>query len=171
MRENSLFRLELSGHQTMVFESIIVMFLTGFIASFLGTAAHDVVSASRVGQLGPLPVVAALIVAVLPGLLAALGVYVLVSASEEVLRYEAGLYSSQGVTKSSLIRIWVVLYAAVPSLAYVVGLLGDFALNPGSTLQIELVLPLALSVAVTFFAIVSKTSKILDSSPYTVIRG
>lgn len=129
------------------------------------------VSASSVGLLGPLPTAAALVTTVLPAVLAALGVYALVSASEEVLRYEAGLYSSQGVNRSSLVRIWVVLYAAVPSFAYVVGLLGNLTLNAGSALQIELILPLVISVAVTFLAVVRKTNRILDSSPYAVVRA
>ena len=171
MRENSLLRLELSGHQSMIFGAIVAMFLTGFIASFLGTTAHDVVSASSVGLLGPLPTTAALVVTVLPAFLAALGVYALINASEEALRYEAGLYTSQGVSRSSLLRVWVVLYAAVPSLAYVVGLIGDLTLNAGSTLEIELILPLVISIAVTFLGIVRKTNRILDSSPYLVVKA
>jgi hypothetical protein len=147
------------------------MFLTGFIASFLGGAAYNVVTASNAGLLGAFPTFASILVAILPAVLAALGVYALVNASEEGLRYEAGLFSSQGFSRSSLIKIWVVLYAAAPSAAYVVGLGADLVLNVGSSLQIELVLPLVISVATTFFAVVYETSNVLRTSPYATLKA
>ena len=167
----SLYRLEFSGHLSTILVSSTVMLLIALISSSIGTAAHDVVAASAEGVSGWSSALAAILITSLPPMLAAFGVYTLVDANEEVIRYEAGLYSSQGIGRGSIIAVWTVLYGLIPVLAYFSGILGYSDFNLRAALNPEVALPLTITTSTVLVAVWYKLVRILDLTPYAVLKS
>ncbi len=100
-----------------------------------------------------------------------LGAYALVDASEDVLRYEAGLYSSQGIGRARILEAWMVLHGHIPVLAYAVGVLAYVAFSAGSSIQLEIVLPLVISAPTILLSVNRRLNRIVNSAPYVTVRS
>src|SRR5208282_6712582 len=104
------------------------------------------------------------------------GMYAMIGASEEALRYEVGVFYSQGVDGYSIVDTWTALYGWIPTVAYGLGLSLYFALDPAAASQLQSVLADIASGLIlvaglpTFILIPRKLYEILDGSPYSVMK-
>ncbi len=170
MLASNLYWLEFKGHSSTILASSVAMFLTSLFSSVIGTAAHDIVTASTEGLSAWFVPLAAIVMTTLPATLAALGVYAITDASEGVLRYEAGLYSSQGVDSSLLAGVWSVTLGLIPIVSYAVGVVTYVSLTSGSSFNVEILLPFIVSGAVTLLAVERKLKSVFDTAPFVTIK-
>ena len=102
----------------------------GYVSSFLEYASYTAAEVSVEALPGLVPSVILVVMALMPALFVALGMYALVSASESSLKYEIGVYYSQGVDGYSVIDTWTTLYGWIPTLGYALGLVIYFGSTP-----------------------------------------
>jgi hypothetical protein len=171
LRENSILRLELSGHQSLVVGASVAMFIAGFASTFLGLPAHDIVASSTVGTAGELDSSLAVVIAVLPAVFSPLGVYAIVEAAQSMMRYEAGVYSSQGVERSRLLRAWMLLLGVAPLAAFLLGAGADIAFTPSFVVSVEVLLPIVVSAPLVLAVTAYKITAALNESAYGTMRS
>lgn len=171
MRETSVLRLELSGHQSMVAGGFVAMFVAGFASTYIGLPAHDIVVSAAVGESGLADSIGAVVVAVLPAVFSTFGIYAIVEAAQSMLRYEAGVYSSQGVARSVLFRAWTLLFGFAPLVAFLLGALTDVAFTPSFVISLEVLLPIAVSTPLILIVTLYKIRTALNESAYGTMRG
>jgi hypothetical protein len=162
---------EAVGHKAIVLVGSLTMLFTGFISSYLGAAAQDVLAAASVGIVGWLPLAVATFVVLSPAIFAAVAMLLLVEVASAILKHEAGVYVSQGVRRSSLLRAWIFLYGIIPALCYVLGLVAYVEYNNVTSVQVEVALPLLSAVILGPILVLRNLQGILAEFPYAVIRA
>lgn len=168
--------MELRGHATTVIIFSIAMGFAGYVSSFLEFASYTAAAVSAEALPGLIPSLILVVMALLPAVFVAIGMYAMIGASEEALRYEVGVFYSQGVDGYSIVDTWTALYGWIPTLAYALGLCVFFAEYPSDTSQLQSVLADVASGLIlvaglpTFFLIPRKLYEILDGSPYSVMK-
>ena len=117
------------------------MAFAGYLATFFEDASWIAAEAS--GTTSPSFAPSAILVgmATLPAIFVVLGVYALIDANEEALRYEIGVYCSQGMDGDSVVDVWSALYGWIPVGAYLAGLLAYLAFTPGVVANLQNGLP------------------------------
>ncbi len=172
-----LFLTELKGHAPVVIICFVAMAFGGYVSSFLEYASYTAADISAEALPGLVPSVILVIMALLPALFVALGMYSLISASEASLRYEIGVFYSQGVDGYAVIDTWTTLYGWIPTLGYALGLVVYFGSNPAAFAGLQAVLAdvasglILVSGLPTFILIPRKLYEVLDTSPYNVVRS
>jgi hypothetical protein len=174
---HGLFVIELMGHLPTVIICCIAMAFAGSVSGFLESASYDAASISTEGLPGLVPSVILVMMALLPGIFVALGMYALIDASDEALRYEVGLYSSNGIDGYAIVDAWTSVYGWIPVLAYGLGMVIYFASSPGAATNLAPVLAdvvsglLLVAGLPVFILIPRRLYRILDESPYAVVRS
>jgi len=172
-----LLRIELASHAATIVVSCAAMGFAGYLATFFENASW--VAAEAAGTTSPTFGPSAILVAMatLPAIFVVLGVYALNDANEEALRYEVGVFSSQGIDGDTVIDVWSALYGWIPVGAFLVGLLSYLAFTPGVIANLQSGLPDIISGLffitgmATLILIPYKLNGVLDASPYTVVRS
>ncbi len=172
-----LLRIELASHAPTVIVSCAAMGFAGYLATFFENASWVVAEAS--GANSPVFGTSAILVvmATLPAIFVVLGVYALIDANEEALRYEVGVFCSQGIDGDAVIDVWSALYGWIPIGAYFLGLLSYLALTPGVIANLQSGLPDIISGLFfitgmsTLIMIPLKLNGVLETSPYAVVRS
>lgn len=168
--------MELRGHATTVAIFSVAMGFAGYVSSFLEYASYNAAAVSAEALPGLIPSLILVVMALLPAVFVAVGMYAMIGASEEVLKYEVGVFYSQGVDGYSIVDTWTALYGWIPTLAYGIGLSIYFVVDPAAASQLQTVLPDIASGLIlvaglpTFILIPRKLYEILDSSPYSVVK-
>jgi hypothetical protein len=176
-RVRGLLLTELFGHAPTVIICFIAMVFGGYVSSFLEYASYSAAAISVEALPGLIPSLILVIMALMPALFVALGMYALVSANQEALRYEIGVYYSQGVDGYAVMDTWTTLYGWIPTLGYALGLTIYFGTNAAAFNQLQAVLAdvvgglILVSGLPTFILIPRKLYEILDTSPYSVVRS
>jgi len=176
-RVRGLFLTELTGHAPTVAICFVAMAFGGYVSSFLEYASYTAAAVSAEALPGLVPSIILVIMALMPAIFVALGMYALVSASQESLKYEIGVYYSQGVDGYAVMDTWTTLYGWIPTLGYALGLVVYFASTPAAFVQLQAVLAEVASGLIlvaglpTFILIPRKLYDILDTSPYSVVRS
>jgi hypothetical protein len=171
LRETSVLRLELSGHQSMVAGGLVAMFMAGFASTYIGLPAHDIVVSSAVGDIGLADSIVAVVTAILPAIFSPIGIYALVEAAQSMLRYEAGVYSGQGVERSTLFRTWMLLFGFAPLVAFLLGAAADMAFTLSFIVSLEVLLPIAVSSPLIIIVAFYKIRATLNNSAYGIMRS
>ena len=172
-----LLTIELASHAPTILVSCAAMGFAGYLATFFENASW--VAAEAAGTTSPSFAPSAILVAMatLPAIFVVLGVYALIDANEEALRYEVGVYSSQGIDGDTVIDVWSALYGWIPVGAFLVGLLTYLAITPGVIANLQSGLPdiitglFFITGMATLIMIPYKLNGVLDTSPYTVVRS
>jgi hypothetical protein len=172
-----LMRIELTSHAPTILASCVAMGFAGYLATFFESASW--IAAEAAGTTSPSFAPSAILVAMatLPSIFVVLGVYALLDANEEALRYEVGVFCSQGIDGDTVIDVWSALYGWLPIAAYLLGLLGYLAITPGVIANLQNGLPDIISGLffitgmATLILIPYKLNGVLDTSPYTVVRS
>jgi len=172
-----LLRIELASHAPTVIVSCAAMGFAGYLATFFENASW--VAAEAAGATSPSFSPSAILVAMatLPAIFVVLGVYALIDANEEALRYEVGVFSSQGIDGETVVDVWSALYGWIPVGAFLVGLLSYLAFTPGVIANLQSGLPdiitglFFITGMATLVMIPYKLNGVLDTSPYTVVRS
>ena len=176
VKVRSLFVTELVGHAPTVIICFVAMAFGGYVSSFLEYASYTAADISAEALPGLVPSVILVVMALMPALFVALGMYALVSASEASLKYEIGVFYSQGVDGYSVIDTWTTLYGWIPTLGYALGLVIYFGSTPQAFAGLQAVLADVASGLIlvaglpTFILIPRKLYDVLDTSPYNVVR-
>jgi hypothetical protein len=173
----SLFRLELASHASTIFVSCLAMGFAGYLATFFENASW--VAAEAAGSTSPTfaPSAILVVMATLPSIFVVVGVYALIDANEEAFRYELGVFFSQGLDGDTVVDVWSALYGWLPIIAYLLGLMSFLVVTPGAVANLQAGLPDIISGLffitgmATLIMIPLKLNKVLDSSPYTVVRA
>jgi hypothetical protein len=177
VKVESLFFAELRGHAGTVAVSAVAMGFAGYISSFFEAASYTAANLSAEALPGLVPSVVLASFALLPALFVTLGMYALVDATEEAFRYEVGVYASQGIDGYTIVDTWSSLYGWIPILAYAAGLTLFFALDPAAFTALQAVLAdiiagiILVAALPGFFLIPRKLNRILETSPYVVVRS
>lgn len=177
LKVRGLFMTELLGHAPVVAICFVAMVFGGYVSSFLEYASYTAAAVSAEALPGLIPSVILVIMALMPALFVALGMYALVTANEESLRYEIGVFYSQGVDGYAVIDAWTSLYGWIPTLGYILGLIIYFGSTPAAFVQLQAVLADVVSGLIlvaglpTFILIPRKLYDVLDTSPYAVVRS
>jgi len=172
-----LLRIELAAHAPTIMVSAAAMAFAGYLATFFEDASWIAAEAS--GTTSPSFAPSAILVgmATLPAIFVVLGVYALIDANEEALRYEVGVYCSQGMDGDTVVDVWSALYGWIPVGAYLVGLLAYLAFTPGVIDNLQAGLPDIISGLffitgmATLIMIPAKLNGVLETSPYAVARS
>jgi hypothetical protein len=172
-----LMRIELASHAPTILASCVAMGFAGYLATFFENASW--VAAEAAGTTSPsfAPSAILVVMATLPSIFVVLGVYALLDANEEALRYEVGVFCSQGIDGDTVIDVWSALYGWLPIAAYFLGLLGYLAFTPGVIASLQNGLPdiitglFFITGMATLILIPYKLNGVLDTSPYTVVRS
>lgn len=172
-----LIRMELASHSPTVVVSCLAMFFAGYLATFFENASWVAAEAAGTNSptFGPSAILVAM--ATLPAIFVVLGVYALIDANEEALRYEIGVFCSQGIDGDSVIDAWSALYGWIPIGAYLLGLLSYLAFTPGVVANLQSGLPdiitglFFITGMATLVMIPLRLNGVLDSSPYAVARS
>jgi hypothetical protein len=173
----SLLTMELRAHAPTVFVSCLAMGFAGYLATFFDYASWR--AAEAAGTTSPTfePSGILVVLATLPSIFVVVGVYALLDANEEALRYEVGVFASQGIDDNTVIDTWSALYGWFPVLAYLVGLLSYLAFTPGVIANLQNGLPDIISGLffitgmATLIMIPLKLNHVLELSPYSVVKG
>ncbi|MDG6926790.1 MAG: hypothetical protein JRN09_09600 [Nitrososphaerota archaeon] len=177
LKVRGLFLTELYGHAPTVAICFVAMAFGGYVSSFLEYASYTAAAVSAEALPGLIPSVILVIMALMPALFVALGMYALVSASEESLKYEIGVFYSQGIDGYAVVDTWSTLYGWIPTLGYALGLCVYFGTAPAAFAQLQAVLADVASGLIlvaglpTFILIPRKLYDVLDTSPYNVVRS
>jgi ABC-type antimicrobial peptide transport system permease subunit len=138
----------------------------------MSNSANDIAKAAS-SVTGEWPVaLASTLLLVVPSIFSAIGVYAIVEANTDLLRYEAAVLTSQGVNRSTLMRVWLVLLAAIPAIAYVLGLVSflQFSVprtDPGSLAIAAPILSTSLTLLTLTYV---KITSVLNSAPFRTLR-
>lgn len=176
-RVQGLLTIELESHASTVLVSCVAMFFAGYLATFFDNASW--VAAEAAGTTSPSfgPSAVLVAIATLPAIFVVLGVYALIDANEEALRYEIGVFMSQGIDGQTVVDVWSALYGWLPVTAFLIGLLSYLFATPGVIANLQTGLPDIISGLffitgmATLIMIPYKLNGVLDSSPYTVVRS
>lgn len=171
-----LMMIELKSHSSTILVSCVAMFFSGYLATYFDNASW--VAAEAAGTTSPSfgPSAMLVILATLPSIFVVLGVYALLDANEDALRYEIGVFSSQGIDGQTVVDVWSALYGWLPIAVFLLGLLSYLFLTPGVIVNLQTGLPDIISGLffitgmATLIMIPYKLNGVLDSSPYTVVR-
>ena len=106
MRVESFFLSELRGHAESVAIASCAMAFAGFVSSYFESSSYVAANVSSEALPGLVPSVYLASLALLPALFVTLGMYALVDASEEVFRYEIGVFASQGIEGYTIVDTW-----------------------------------------------------------------
>lgn len=169
--------IELASHAPTIVVSCAAMGFAGYLATFFENASW--VAAEVAGTTSPsfAPSAILVVMATLPSIFVILGVYALIDANEEALRYEVGVFCSQGIDGDTVIDVWSALYGWLPITAYFLGLLAYLAFTPGVIANLQNGLPDIISGLffitgmATLILIPFKLNGVLKTSPYTVVRS
>jgi len=169
--------IELASHAPTIVVSCVAMGFAGYLATFFDNASW--VAAEAAGTTSPsfAPSAMLVVMATLPSIFVVLGVYALIDANEEALRYEVGVFCSQGIDGDTVVDVWSALYGWLPIAAYFLGLLGYLAFTPGVIANLQTGLPdiitglFFITGMATLIMIPYKLNGVLDTSPYTVVRS
>ena len=131
MRFQGLLVIELVGHLPTILISCIAMAFAGYVSGFIEAASYTAAAVSAGALPGLVPSVILVLMALLPAIFVALGMYALIDASDEALRYEVGVYSSYGIDGYTIVDVWTSLYGWIPTLAYGLGMTGVLRIEPG----------------------------------------
>ena len=172
-----LLQIELASHASTILVSCAAMGFAGYLATFFMNASW--VAAEAAGTTSPSFSPSAILVAMatLPAIFVVLGVYALIDANEEALRYEIGVFCSQGLDGDTVVDVWSALYGWIPIGSYFLGLLAYLAFTPGVIANLQGGLPDIISGLffitgmATLILIPAKLNGVLDASPYTVVRS
>jgi len=173
----NFFLTELRGHAGTVAASAAAMAFAGYLSASFEAESYTAANVSAEALPGLVPSVLLAGLSLLPALFVTLGMYALVDASEEVFRYEVGVYASQGIDGHTLVDTWSSLYGWIPSLAYVLGLAAYFLADPRAFSELQAVLAdivgglLLVSALPGFFLVPRRLYAMLDRSPYVVLRS
>jgi hypothetical protein len=177
MKVRGLFMTELLGHAPTVAICFIAMAFGGYVSSFLEYASYTAAAVSAEALPGLVPSVILVIMALMPAVFVALGMYALVSASQESLKYEIGVFYSQGIDGYAVVDTWSTLYGWIPTIGYALGLTVYFATNAAAFAELQAVLADIVSGLIlvaglpTFILIPRKLYDVLDASPYSVAKS
>jgi hypothetical protein len=169
---SSLYWTELLGHSTAIAAGSLATVITAIFTGVMSSSANDIAKASS-SAIGQWPIgLASTMLLVVPSIFSAIGVYAIVDANADLLRYEAAVLTSQGVERSTLMRVWLVLLAAIPAVAYVLVLLSFLQLSvprtdPGS---LAIIAPIFLTSATMLMLTYMKVTSIMDSIPFGALR-
>jgi len=172
-----LLRIELTSHAPTIIVSCAAMGFAGYLATFFENASWVAAEASGTTSPTFAPSAILVVMATLPAIFMVLGVYALIDANEEALRYEVGVFSSQGIDGDTVIDVWSALYGWLPVSAFLVGLLSYLAFTPGVIANLQNGLPDIISGLffitgmATLIMIPYKLNGVLKTSPYTVVRS
>jgi hypothetical protein len=172
-----LLRIELVSHASTVIVSCIAMGFAGYLATFFESASW--VAAEAAGTTSPTFAPSAILVAMatLPSIFVVLGVYALIDANEEALRYEIGVFCSQGIDGDTVVNVWSALYGWIPVGAYFAGLMAYLTFTPGVIANLQNGLPDIISGLffitgmATLIMIPLRLNGVLETSPYNVVRS
>ncbi len=177
MEIENFFLQELRGHADSVAVCAAAMAFAGYVSSYFESASYTAANVSSGALPGLVPSIYLASIALLPAVFVTLGMYALVDASEEVFRYEIGVFASQGIEGYTIVDTWSSLYGWIPMLAYGGGLTAFFVVNPGAFSQLQAVLAdiiagLVLVAAIPGFILIPrKMGALLETSPYVVVRA
>jgi hypothetical protein len=177
LKVHGLFLTELYGHAPTVAICFVAMAFGGYVSSFLEYASYKAAEVSAEALPGLIPSIILVIMALMPAVFVALGMYALISASEESLKYEIGVFYSQGIDGYAVVDAWSTLYGWIPTMGYALGLAVYFAATPAAFAQLQAVLADIVSGLIlvaglpTFILIPRKLYDVLDTSPYNVVRS
>jgi len=172
-----LLGIELTSHAPTIAVSCAAMGFAGYLATFFENASWVAAEASGTTSPTFAPSAILVVMATLPAIFMVLGVYALIDANEEALRYEVGVFSSQGIDGDTVIDVWSALYGWLPVSAFLVGLLSYLAFTPGVIANLQNGLPDIISGLffitgmATLIMIPYKLNGVLKTSPYTVVRS
>lgn len=169
--------IELAAHAPTIIASCVAMGFAGYLATFFENASW--VAAEVAGTTSPsfAPSAILVVMATLPSIFVVLGVYALIDANEEALRYEVGVFASQGIDGDAVVDVWSALYGWLPVAAYFLGLLAYLAVTPGVIANLQNGLPdiitglFFITGMATLIMIPFKLNGVLKTSPYTVVRS
>ena len=169
--------LELASHAPTILASCVAMGFAGYLATFFENASWVAAEASGTTSptFGPSAILVAL--ATLPAIFVVVGVYALLDANTEALRYEVGVFSSQGIDGDTVIDVWSMLYGWIPIGAYLLGLMSYLAFTPGVVANLQNGLPdivgglFFITGMATLIMIPTKLNSVLDASPYSVVKA
>jgi hypothetical protein len=172
-----LLRIELTSHAATVIVSCAALAFAGYLATFFENASW--VAAEAAGTTSPTFAPSAILVAMatVPAIFVVVGVYALIDANEEALRYEIGVYCSQGIDGDTVVDVWSMLYGWIPLGAYFAGLMSYLFFTPGviANLQSGLadIVPglFLITGMATLIIIPLKLNGVLDTSPYSVVKS
>ena len=172
-----LLRVELASHASTILVSCIAMGFAGYLASFFENASW--VAAKAAGTTSPSFGPSAILVglATLPSIFVVVGVYALLDANEEALRYEIGVYCSQGIDGDTVVDVWSALYGWIPVATYFLGMMTYLAITPGVIANLQNGLPdivtslFFITGMATLILIPLKLNGVLDSSPYVTVKA
>lgn len=175
-RAHGLLRIELASHASTVLVSCVAMGFAGYLATFFEDASWTAAEASGTTSptFGPSAMLVAL--ATLPSIFVVVGVYALLDANSEAMRYEVGVFSSQGIDGDTVVDVWSMLYGWIPIGAYLIGLMSYLALSPGVVANLQNGLPdiigglFFITGMATLIMIPIKLNRLLEASPYSVVR-
>jgi len=176
-KPQGLFTLELTSHAPTILVSCIAMGFAGYLATFFENASWTAAEAS--GTTSPTfgPSAILVVLATLPAIFVVVGVYALIDANEEALRYEVGVFSSQGIDGDTVVDVWSMLYGWIPIGAYFLGLMSYLVSTPGVVANLANGLPdivgglFFITGMATLIMIPTKLNGVLETSPYTVVRS
>jgi hypothetical protein len=177
VKVQGLLTIELVSHAPTVLVSCIAMGFAGYLATFFDNASW--VAAEAAGTTSPSfgPSAILVVMATLPSIFVVLGVYALIDANTEALRYEVGVFCSQGIDENTVIDVWSALYGWLPIIAYLLGLLSYLFFTPGVIANLQSGLPdiitglFFITGMATLILIPLKLNGLLDSSPYSVVKA
>ena len=172
-----LMTIELASHAPTIIASCVAMGFAGYLATFFENASW--VAAEAAGTTSPsfAPSAVLVVMATLPSIFVVLGVYALIDANEESLRYEIGVFASQGIDGDTVVDVWSALYGWLPVSAYFLGLLAYLASAPGVVANLQNGLPDIITGLffttgmATLILIPFKLNGVLKTSPYAVVRS
>ena len=169
---SSLYWTEFLGHASTIGAGSLATLITAVFTGIMSNSANDIARAGS-AVIGEWPVaLASTILLVLPSGFSAIGVYAIVEANTDLLRYEAAVLTSQGVKRSTLIWVWLWLLAAIPAGSYILGLLSflQFSLPRTEIGSVAVAGPIFLTsltvLALTYLKIIS----IMNSVPFGTLR-
>jgi len=172
-----LLRIEFVSHAPTIVVSSVALAFAGYVAGFFENASW--VAAELSGTTSPSFAPSAILVgmATLPSIFVILGVFALLDANEEALRYEIGVFCSQGIDGDDVVDVWSMLYGWTPTGAYLAGLMAYLIATPGVLMNLQSGLPDIISglffiTGVTILVMIPlKLNGVLDSSPYAVVKS
>ena len=169
---SSLYWTEFLGHASTIAAGSLATLITAIFTGVMSNSANDIaIAASSV--IGEWPVaLASTLLLVVPSIFSAIGVYAIVEANTDLLRYEAAVLTSQGVNRSTLIRVWLVLLAAIPAIAYVLGLLFflQFSVPRTDPESLAIAAPILSTSLTVLILTYTKITSILNSTPFRTLR-
>jgi hypothetical protein len=172
VRLTRLYLTELLGHGWLILASSITTGATAIFAVIMGGAATDIVNAARAGITGWVLGLAAASLIAVPSLLSSIGVYTLVDSNSDILRYEAGLFASQGIARRMIASVWMLLIAVIPLGVYLASLilLSSFFYSRPVLWSTGILLPSCVSTPTILLFAYSKIRSILESASFKVMR-